>query len=247
MSAYAIPWESAAEARERLILEHLPQVRLIARRMLERLPGSVSLDDLVSAGTLGLIAAVDNFDSTRDIKLKTYAEHKIRGAIYDSLRSLDWAPRQQRKRARQIESAILAAERRLGRAPAEDEIAAELNVSLDEYHSWLVGIQALTLGTFEQTRDDAPDLLQYVPDSGEQLPSAVLERSELQRVLADAIERMPRVERSVLGLYYREEMTLKEIAVIMKLHESRISQIKTQAVARLRVEMQKRWPGRRTE
>src|ERR1700757_178165 len=124
--------------RERLILEHLPQVRLIARRIQERLPKNISLDDLVSTGVLGLISAIDNFDPSHNVKLKTYAEYKIRGAILDSLRGLDWAPRQQRKRSKQIEAAIARVEQRLHRAPQEEEIAAQLGVPLEEYHQWLV-------------------------------------------------------------------------------------------------------------
>src|SRR5204862_6709484 len=121
------------EERERLILEHLPQVRLIARRIQERLPESVSLDDLVSTGVIGLIAAIDNFDPTQNVKLKTYAEYKIRGAILDGLRGLDWAPRQKRRMSKQIEAAIAAAEQKLQRAPVEEEIAAQLNLAVDEY------------------------------------------------------------------------------------------------------------------
>src|SRR6266478_1864435 len=122
--------EISAEERERLIMEHLPQVRLIARRIHERLPESVSLDDLISTGVVGLISAIDHFDPSHNVKLKTYAEYKIRGAILDSLRGLDWAPRQQRKRAKQIEAAIVAAEHRLHRTASEEEIAAELGLSL---------------------------------------------------------------------------------------------------------------------
>src|SRR5215831_13461902 len=125
------------EERERLILEHLPQVRLIARRIHERLPESVNLEDLISTGTVGLIAAIDRFDPTHNVKLKTYAEYKIRGAILDSLRGLDWAPRQQRKRSKQIESAMGALEQRLQRMPTEEEIAAELGLSVAEYQDWL--------------------------------------------------------------------------------------------------------------
>src|SRR6202011_1914557 len=123
--------DDTAQERERLILEHLPQVRLIARRIHERLPESVSLDDLVSTGTVGLIAAIDRFDPALKVKLKTYAEYKIRGAILDSLRGLDGAPRQQRKRAKQIESAISTIEQRLHASPTEEEIAAELKLSLE--------------------------------------------------------------------------------------------------------------------
>src|SRR5438552_9367959 len=128
------------EERERLILEHLPQVRLIARRIQERLPESVSLDDLVSTGVIGLIAAIDNFDPTQNVKLKTYAEYKIRGAILDGLRGLDWAPRQKRRMSKQIEAAVAAAEQRLQRSPTEDEISMELRIPLAEYHEWLVDI-----------------------------------------------------------------------------------------------------------
>src|SRR5437016_11392010 len=130
--------ESAAAERERLILEHLPQVRLIARRIHDRLPESVSLEDLVSTGIVGLISAIDRFDSSHNVKLKTYAEYKIRGAILDSLRGLDWAPRQQRKRSKQIEAAIAVIEQRVHRQPTEEEIAAELKVDIEEYHDWLV-------------------------------------------------------------------------------------------------------------
>ena len=139
----------SAEERERLILEHLPQVRLIARRIHESLPESVNLDDLISTGTIGLIAAIDRFDPTHNVKLKTYAEYKIRGAILDSLRGLDWAPRQQRKRSKQIEVAISAVEQRVHRAPAEEEIAQELRMTLEEYHEWLVDIRGVNLGSLE--------------------------------------------------------------------------------------------------
>src|SRR5438309_1340263 len=129
--------EISTEERERLIMEHLPQVRLIARRIHERLPESISLDDLVSTGIIGLISAIDRFDSSHNVKLKTYAEYKIRGAILDSLRGLDWAPRQQRRNANQIEAAIAAAEQLLQRAPTEEEIAAQLEISIAEFHQWL--------------------------------------------------------------------------------------------------------------
>jgi RNA polymerase sigma factor for flagellar operon FliA len=233
-----------AGERERLILDHLPQVRLIARRIHERLPESVSLEDLVSTGVVGLIAAIDRFDPAHNVKLKTYAEYKIRGAILDSLRGLDWAPRQQRKRAKQIEAAICAAEQRLKRAPSEDEIAAELKLSMAEYHEWLVDVRGVNLGSLESSSgdEDGRDLLRYISDKEENWPSRLLERSELERLLAEGVEKMPAVERTVLSLYYREELTLREIAKILSLHESRISQLKSQAVLRLRSYIEKRWP-----
>src|SRR5271165_4446084 len=141
--------ETTEAEREQLILEHLPQVRLIARRIHERLPESVNLEDLISTGTIGLIAAIDNFDPRHNVKLKTYAEYKIRGAILDSLRNLDWAPRQKRRRAKQIEAAVAAVEQRMKRIPTEDEIAGQMGVSLEEYHGWLVEIRGLNIASLE--------------------------------------------------------------------------------------------------
>ncbi|HSM77711.1 MAG TPA: FliA/WhiG family RNA polymerase sigma factor [Bryobacteraceae bacterium] len=236
--------ETPAEERERLILEHLPQVRLIARRIHERLPESVNLEDLVSTGIVGLISAVDRFDPNQNVKLKTYAEYKIRGAILDSLRGLDWAPRQQRKRSKQIESAIASSEQRLHRAPTEEEIAAELKLTLADYHEWLVDTRGVNMGSLECATpgEDGHDLLKYISDDEEHLPSRILERSELLNLLATAIERIPEVEKLVLSLYFREELTLREIAKIVNLHESRVSQLKSQAILRLRTYIEKRWP-----
>src|SRR5690349_4035710 len=221
MYAYAMPEPFTASGRERLILEHLPQVRLIARRIQERLPENVTLEDLVSTGVLGLISAIDNFDARHNVKLKTYAEYKIRGAILDSLRGLDWAPRQKRRRSKQIEAAISAAEQRLHSAPSEEEIASELGITVDEYHGWLVEIRGLNVASLEHSGgDQGRDLLQYVPSDRDDLPSAVLERAELERLLAASIDRIPAIERTVLSLYYHEELTLREIASVVNLHES---------------------------
>ena len=233
------------EERDRLILDNLPQVRLIARRIHDKLPESVSLDDLVSTGVVGLITAVDNFDPSQNVKLKTYAEYKIRGAILDSLRELDWAPRQKRKKAKQIEAAISIAEQRLPRTPTEDEIAHELSLTLDEYHGWLVEVRGVNIGSLEYVggEDDTRDLMQFISDREDDWPSNLFERAELERLLASAVEKMPAVERTVLGLYYQNELTLREIATVMSLHESRVSQLKSQAVLRLRTYMERRWPN----
>ena len=142
MNPYQVA-ERTADEREQLILDHLPQVRLIARRIHERLPESVCLDDLVSTGIVGLIAAIDRFDSNHNVKLKTYAEYKIRGAILDSLRGLDWAPRQQRKRTKLIEAAIALLEQRLQRTPTEEEISVELGIAMEEYYEWLAETRGL--------------------------------------------------------------------------------------------------------
>jgi RNA polymerase sigma factor for flagellar operon FliA len=238
--------ESTGADRERLILEHLPQVRLIARRIHERLPESVSLDDLISNGVVGLIAAVDKFDPSQNVQLKTYAEHKIRGAILDGLREMDWAPKNKRRQAKQIEAAIAALEQRLGRAPAEEEIAGELKLNVEEYRQWLYEVRALNIGSFEfASEDQEGDLLDYIPDTDDNLPSKTLERAELERLLAQAIDQMPKMERTVLSLYYHEEATLREIADIMQMHLSRIAQLKSQGILRLRTYMERHWSSKR--
>jgi len=243
MQSYAMSEAISDDEREQLILQHLPQVRLIARRIQERLPENISLEDLISTGVIGLIAAIDNFDPSHNVKLKTYAEYKIRGAILDSLRGLDWAPRQKRRQAKQIEAAIATAEQRLKRAPDEQEIAEELEISLEEYHERLVEIRGLNIASLEYTTgEQGKDLLHYLPDADDNLPSKVLEKSELERLLAEGIDGIPKMERTVLGLYYQEELTLREIAQVVKLHESRISQLKSQAILRLRSHMAKQWP-----
>lgn len=244
---YEVTTTISCDERDRLIIENLPQVRLIARRIHDKLPESVSLEDLVSTGVVGLITAIDNFDPSQNVKLKTYAEYKIRGAILDSLRELDWAPRQKRKKAKQIEAAINLAEQRLHRSPTEEEVAQELSIDLDEYHEWLVEVRGVNIGSLEYAggEEEGRDLLQFVSDREEDWPSALFERAELERLLASAIEKMPEVERSVLGLYYHNELTLREIASVMDLHESRVSQLKSQAVLRLRTYMERRWPTER--
>lgn len=246
MYSNAAPDMMNEQERERLILEHLPQVRLIARRIQERLPKNISLEDLVSTGVLGLISAIDNFDPSHNVKLKTYAEYKIRGAILDSLRGLDWAPRQKRRKTKQIEAAIVAAEQRLQTTPTEEDIATELGISLDEYHEWLVEIRGLNIGSLEFAgNEQGRDMLHFVPDTDENLPSTLLEKSELERLLAESIDQIPEIERTILGLYYQEEFTLREIAEVVKLHESRISQLKSQAILRLRSRLGAKWPVNR--
>ncbi len=237
----------ASSDRERLILEHLPQVRLIARRIHERLPVSISLDDLVSSGVVGLISAIDRYDCTHYVKLRTYAEYKIRGAILDTLREMDWAPRQQRRRARMIQSAITALEQEHQRTPTDAEVADHLALPMPEYHEWLSESRGLTLTRLEDggKEEDGRDLLRYLSAADEEWPCQIAERAALEELLAEAIELVPTLERTVLSLYFYEEMTLREIAGTVDLHESRISQLKSQAILRMRAYMRKRWPKTR--
>jgi RNA polymerase sigma factor FliA len=235
--------ELSREERERLIIEQLPQVNLIARRLHDKLPGNVSLDDLVSTGVVGLISAIDNFDPNQGVKLKTYAEYKIRGAILDSLRGLDWASRYRRKKAKQIEAAICQAEQRLKRLPNEDEVAAEMGLTLEEYQARLVEVQGLNLESLEVTVGPTGEqtLLSLVPDADE-LPSETFERQELERLLAEAIDSMPTLEKTILALYYQEELTLREISDILDMRISRISELKSHSILKLRARIREQWP-----
>jgi RNA polymerase sigma factor FliA len=231
------------EEREQLILDHMPQVKLIARRIHETLPGNVCLDDLVSSGVVGLIMAIDHYDPAQAVKLKTYAEYKIRGAILDSLRGMDWASRHRRKKYKEIEAAITGAERRLNRVPTEEEIAEQLKMTLAEYRARLVEVQGLTLGSLEMTvgNENGQELLSIIP-SPDELPSAALERGELERLIARAVEQLPEPEKLILALYYQEELTLREIGDIVNLRVSRVSELKTTSILRLRAYVAEQWP-----
>lgn len=245
---YYAPDILSEDERERLILEHLPQVRLVARKIHERVPDSICFDDLLSAGVIGLIQAIDNFDPRQGVKLRTYAEFRIRGAILDSLRDIDWAPRLKRKQAREFEAAIARAEQRLGRTPEEAEIARELSLDVDEYRRKLTEMEALNIGEMEYVRDDheTPVVLKYTASAEDESPAVALERAELERLVAISIDRIPKAEKTVLSLYFYEELNLREIAEVMGIHLSRVSQIKTQAILRLRTSIAKRWPGVRS-
>jgi RNA polymerase sigma factor FliA len=228
--------------REALILEHLPQVRWIAYRIHRRLPANaVSVEDLESAGVLGLIAAVDGFDATRGHKLKTYAEFRIRGAILDSLRRHDIIPRNQRTQRKRAEAEIVSLEQELRRAPTEAEIAARLQMTTADYRLWLQIYPVVTVGSLEQ---ETGSLLRYVADPA-QSAAELVERRELETALAEAIERLPRRERTIVSLYFYDSLTIREIGRVMHYHESRISQLKSQAILRLRAHLRRRWPAER--
>lgn len=233
--------------REQLIMEHLPQVRWIAMRIHEKLPETTSLEDLVSVGIIGLINAIDHFDPGYNVKLKTYAEHKIRGAILDSIRGMDGVAPHKRRRVKQIQAAIETLEQREQRAPTEEEIAAELGISIREYQEWLLDIKAVSIGSLDAVPEQGggAGLLNFISDTEENAPNRILERAELERLVQEGLQKMPRIERTVLDLYFREEQNMREIAPILNLHITRVSQLKAQAILRLRAYIEKRWPRRR--
>lgn len=225
--------------RDRLLLKHLPTVRYLARRIHERLPQHVELDDLISAGIVGLIDAFSKFDYTKQVQFKSYAQFRIRGAILDSLRTLDWSPRELRRKGRAVEEAIRSVTHKLGRVPSEQEIAREMNLGLVEYQQLLGELKGLEIGSLnvERTEDSGDDELAYLPGSADEDPLFRCLHGEMKQRLIDAIEELPEKERMVLTLYYYEELTMKEIGLTLGVVESRVSQIHSSAVVRLRVSM----------
>jgi len=226
---------TAAE-REALLMEHLPTVRYLARRIHERLPQHVDLDDLVSAGVVGLIDAFSKFDHGKKVQFKSYAQFRIRGAILDSLRTLDWSPRELRRKGRAVEEAIRSTTHRFGRAPSETEIAKEMEISLSDFQTLLGDLKGLEIGSLhmERSEDSGDEELSYVPGAPEDDPLFRCLKGEMKQRLADAIEELPEKERMVLTLYYYEELTMKEIGLTLGVVESRVSQIHSAAVVRLR-------------
>jgi RNA polymerase sigma factor for flagellar operon FliA len=221
---------------ERLLLEHLPIVRFLARRIHERLPQHVDMEDLVSAGVVGLMDAFTKFDPRKKVQFRSYAQFRIRGAILDSLRTLDWSPRDLRRKGRAVEEAIRSLTARLGRSPGEAEIAAQLELSLDEYQRLLGDLKGLEIGTLhtEHNEDSGEEELAYVAGDPEEDPLFSCLRGELKDRLAEAIDNLPERERLVMTLYYYEELTMREIGSALGVVESRVSQIHASAVVHLR-------------
>lgn len=226
--------------RDRLLLEHLPAVRYIAHRIHERLPQHVELDDLISAGVLGLIDAYNKFDHSKQVQFKSYAQFRIRGAILDSLRVLDWSPRELRRKGRAVQEAIQSMTRILRRTPTEPEVARELHLGLNEYQLLLGQLKGLEIGSLnlELKDDSGEDQLAHIAGSPADDPLFRCLQGETRQMLIDAIEELPEKERMVLTLYYYEELTMKEIGLTLGVVESRISQIHSAAMVRLRASLQ---------
>lgn len=225
--------------RNRMIVEHLPLVKYVAGRIASRLPSHVEVDDLVNAGVIGLIDAIDKFDSERQIKFKTYAEFRIKGSILDELRSLDWMPRSTRQKATRLERAYVEIEQRQGRPAQDDEVAQLLGVSREELQNLLLEARGISLVSIEDLHTENEDsternLLECLADPEMLSPSEVVNLDQVYAVVAEAIDQLPEKERLALTLYYYEELTMKEIGEIMGITESRVSQIHTKAILRLR-------------
>lgn len=222
--------------QERVLLEHLPMVRFLARRIHEKLPQHIDIEDLVSAGVVGLMDAFAKFDPEKKVQFRSYAQFRVRGAILDSLRTLDWSPRELRRKGRAVEEAIRVLTARTGRVPGESEIASEMGVSLEEYQQLLGELKGLEIGTLhaERNEDSGDEELVYIPGRPEDDPLFHCLRGELEERLVDAITKLPERERLVMTLYYYEEMTMREIGLALGVVESRVSQVHASAVVHLR-------------
>ncbi|MBU0509505.1 FliA/WhiG family RNA polymerase sigma factor [bacterium] len=249
VTASSAGWEAyvqtrSPEIREQLLVQYLPLVRRVAGRMVGTMPRSVRLDDLVSAGVVGLLSSFDNFDPSLGIKFETFAMNRIRGAMVDSLRELDWVPRSVRQKVRQLERVVEALTQEFGRPPEDAEIAERLNVSLDEYLHMLDEVNVTTLlsldDTFPSMLGDGTTLGDQATDLDALTSHDRLEEGELRDVLVHNLKRLPDQERLVVALYYYEELTFKEIGAILRLTESRVSQIHSKAILKLRAGVRQR-------
>lgn len=232
--------------RSHLISDHAPLVKKLAHLMKARLPPSVDVDDLIQAGMIGLLDAVSRYEEVHGAQFETYAMQRIRGAMLDELRSTDWMPRSMRQNMRKIENAMNALEQKLGRSPTESEVASQLKLSLSAYQDMLGdggGHQLIYYEDFHESEDGEHFLDRYAADLADD-PLQLLMNAGFRAAVTQAIEDLPDREKILMGLYYEQEMNLKEIGAIMGVSESRVSQLHSQAIARMRAKLKERaWTG----
>jgi len=245
---------AAAESADDLVMRELSQVYYIASRIRDRLPQHVDLEDLVNAGVIGLLEASRSFDSSKSAQFKTFAKFRIRGAILDSLRELDWGSRLMRRRGREIAEATARLEGRLGRKPAEAEIAKEMQLDLEHYRKIVAQLDNLHITGQQVVRtednSETVDLIESAPDLDDPNPFDLCLKGEMKSHLAEAIGKLTEREQLILSLYYREELTMKEIAKVVGVALSRVSQIKEAAIVKLRkalAHVQERQPAEPSE
>jgi RNA polymerase sigma factor for flagellar operon FliA len=229
--------------RQELVLKYAPLVKFIAERMAIRLPSTILKEELISTGIVGLIDALDKFNSEMGIKFQTYAEHRIKGAMLDELRKMDWIPRSIRKDNHRIEAAITAVRCKLGREPEDYEIAQEMDVDIDSYYKMASKAQSITLFSLDEILPDgsAPKFTKQASNTPS--PFDELKIKEMKKIISKTLVSLSKKEQLVISLYYYDELTLKEIAKILDLTESRISQIHSKAILRLRAKLRSYYEG----
>lgn len=225
--------------RDAIIKQYAPLVKYVAGKVSVGMPASVDFDDLVGFGVFGLMDAIEKFDPEKHVKFKTYAVTRIRGAIFDELRSIDWVPRSVRQKTREVDSAVQRLESSLGRSATDEEVAREMDMELEEYNQVLLkisGTSMLSLNDvwFAGDDNDKISIADSIESPSSLRPDSIAEREEIKRVIVNAINELPEKEKKVLVLYYYEDLTLKEIGKVLEVTESRISQLHTKAISRLR-------------
>lgn len=233
-----------ASDREGLVLRYTPLIKFIANRLAIRLPPHIDVNDLINAGVLGLMDAIDKYDPTREAQFKTYAEFRIRGSMLDELRAMDWIPRSVRQKANLLEGALSKIEQEMGRSASDEEVARELGMDLEEFQKFLSQSAGLALLSLDDLVDptnpeDNRSLLDHLASLDEDDPQAKLAFEELKRILGQSIDALPQRERLVLSLYYHEELTMKEVGQILDVTESRVSQLHSKAIARIKVKLKR--------
>lgn len=230
-----------AGTKDQIIREYAPLIKYIAQKIAARLPANIELDDLISAGVIGLMDAIDKYDPTRDNKFKTYAEFRIRGAILDELRAQDWVPRSVREKSKMLERAFVKIEQEKGRPATDEEVCAELGMNTAEYHELLSQVRSVSLLSYEDlnsfSRSDKKAALGLGENGRSPTPFSEVNTMGLKRLIAEAIKDLPEKQRLVLSLYYYEDLNLKEIGKVLDVTESRVSQLHTQAVIRLKAKL----------
>ncbi len=234
--------EICPENTEQIVKEYSPLIKYVANRIALRLPPHIEVDDLISVGAIGLMDAIEKYDPSRGAKFKTYAEFRVRGSILDELRSLDWVPRSVRQKASNLDAVVSKLQSQLGRIPEDEEIAKEMGVTLEEFFDTLNETRNMPLLSLEDlgiARDsgDKQSLLDTLEGKGDVDPQTQMRLTELKNLIAAAIDSLPEKERLMVSLYYYEELTMKEIGEVLGITESRISQIHSKAVYRLRTKL----------
>jgi len=234
--------EITAENREEVIIRYSPMIKYVANRIAMRLPPHIEVDDLISVGVLGLMDAISKYDSSRGAKFKTYAEFRVRGAILDELRAMDWVPRSIRQKASSVDKVVQSLQVKLSRSPEDQEVAKEMGISLEQFHTTLnetKSIPVFSLDDLGIAKDsgEQQSLLDCLAGKADADPQTQIRLTELKEIIAKAIDTLPEKERLMVSLYYYEELTMKEIGAVLEITESRVSQIHSKAVYRLRTKL----------
>jgi RNA polymerase sigma factor for flagellar operon FliA len=233
---------SDSTIRDYFIKQYAPLVKYVAGKVAIGMPHNVDFDDLVGYGVFGLFDAIEKYDPTKHVKFKTYAVTRIRGSIFDELRSIDWVPRSVRQKSREVEETVRSLEAQLGRAASDDEIAAAMEMNVEDFQNLLLKISSTAILSlndiwYSSEDDDKISIVESIESPSSLNPDTIVERDEIKRVIVEAINELPEKEKKVLVLYYYEDLTLKEIGHVLGVTESRISQLHTKAIMRLRSKM----------